>query len=111
MSLDKIYDSISMAMDKPLEGWPVKLTLKQYTKLDDDRKRYYGSLYAKYRTKKIRDYDQDTGKFCGWRPIQVGIGEPIGWKYVGYLAAKLIDDTLSSNVLMSRVLNRPKKWD
>lgn len=92
---------------KAPDGWKQKVTLKQYAKLDD-RQKYYKPLYAKYRTKKIRDYDPDYGNFVSWRPIQVGIGEPIGYEYVGYIEARLIDQVLSSNVLMDRVLNKGK---
>lgn len=89
------------------KGWEQNVTLKQYAKLGD-RQKYYEPVYAKYRTKKIRDYDEyDT--FAGWKPIQVGIGEPISYKYMGYYAARTIDQINSSNVLMDRVLNK-KKW-
>lgn len=93
-----------MAMNQAPEGWPQKLSLAEYAVLDDERKRYYGPLFAKYRTKKVRDYDPDYGHFVGWRPIQVGIGDPVGYEYVGYIAAKAIDAALNSNVLMERVL-------
>lgn len=103
---DKVLN-LSLGMDAPA-GWKQKVTLKQYAKLGD-RQKYYGPLYAKYRTKKIRDYDPDYGNFVGWKPIQVGIGEPIGYKYVGYWSARLIDQINSSNVIMDRVLNK-KNW-
>lgn len=89
------------------DGWAEKLTLKQYYNLDTERKKYYEPLYAKYRTKKIRDYDVETGSFVGWRPIDIGIGEPVGYKYVGYFAARMIDNVMRSDILMSRVLG---KW-
>lgn len=95
--------------NKPPDGWKLKLSLKQYDKLDAERRKYYEPLYAKYRTKKIRDYDMDYGNFVGWKPIDVGIGEPIGYKYVGYWSARLIDQVNSSNVLMSRIMKK-SKW-
>jgi hypothetical protein len=100
--------AINFAYEPP-EGWKKKVTLAQYAKLGDKQK-YYEPLYAKYRTKKIRDYDIDTGQFVGWRPIQVGIGDPTSYKYVGYFEARMIDQINSSNVLMDRVLNKPIKW-
>lgn len=90
------------------EGWKQKVTLKQYAKLGD-RQKYYEPLYAKYRTKKIRDYDPDYGNFIGWRPIQVGIGDATTYKYVGYWVARTIDQLNSSNVLTERIFNK-KKW-
>jgi hypothetical protein len=97
---------LTTTMGPPPKGWLEKLTLKQYAKFDDERKKYYEPLYAKYRTKKIRDYDPDYGNFVGWRPIQVGIGDPVGYKYVGYWAARTIDQINNSNVLMKRILNK-----
>lgn len=97
-------EQIILAMDRAPTGWPVKLSLRQYAKLDDERKRYYKPLFAKYRTKKVRDYDPDCGHFVGWRPVEIGIGDPIGYKYVGYLAARVIDSIFTTNVFMQRVL-------
>lgn len=93
------------------EGWKQKLSLSQYNKLDDEKKKYYQPLYAKYKTKKRRSYDYDTGAYCGWEEYQVGIGSPTSYEYVGYFAARTIDQMLNSNVLMDRILNKPKKWD
>lgn len=103
---DRVLD---LTRGRAPDGWPEKLDLEGYSKLDSERKKYYEPLYAKYRTKKIRDYDPDYGNFVGWRPIQVGVGDPIGYRYVGYIAARTIDQVNSSNVLMARVMN-PKKW-
>lgn len=89
----------------PPEGWLQKLTLKQYAELNNERKKYYEPLYAKYRTKKIRDYDE-YDNFAGWKPIQIGIGNPISYEYVGYWTARTIDQINNSNVLMSRILNK-----
>lgn len=97
---------VLMVMNKAPAGWAQKLSLRQYAKLDDERKKYYQPTYAKYRTKKVRDYDFDTGQFVGWRPIDIGIGDPIGYKYVGYLAARAMDQINSSNVLMKRILGK-----
>lgn len=97
---------LTMGMEAP-EGWKQKVTLKQYAKLGD-RQKYYEPLYAKYRTKKIRDYDE-CDNFAGWKPIQIGIGDPIAYEYVSYWAARTIDQLNSSNVLTERILNR-KKW-
>lgn len=99
--------AISFANKAP-EGWKEKLTLDEYAKLEDERKQYYKPLFAKYRTKKVRDYDLDTGKYVGWKETQVGIGEPTGYEYVGYFTAKMIDDILNSNVLMQRIMG---KWE
>jgi hypothetical protein len=99
-------DRIDMVMNKAPDGWSQKLSLKQQAKLDEERKKYYKPLFAKYRTKKVRDYDYDTGAFCGWKPIQIGIGDPVGYEYVGYFAARMIDQINSSNIIMKRVLSR-----
>lgn len=98
-------DKISFVMDKAPAGWKQRLSLFGYDKLDNERKQYYGPVYARYRTKKVRDYDFDTGQFCGWKPVQVGIGVPIGYKYVGYFVAREIDQINRSNILMRRVLS------
>jgi hypothetical protein len=100
---------IALTMGSAPEGWAERLALKGFAELDGERKKYYEPLYAKYRTKKIRDYDPDYGNFVGWRPIQIGLGEPIGYRYVGYFAARMIDDVLRSNVLMARVLSPTKR--
>jgi hypothetical protein len=100
---------LMIGMEAP-EGWKQKLTILQYEKLDDEKKKYYKPLFAKYRTVKHRTYDFDTGQFCGWEPHQVGIGAPIGYEYVGYWAALTIDQLNSSNVLMERVLNKKSNW-
>lgn len=89
------------------KGWKQNVGVAEYEQLDD-RQKYYEPLYAKYRTKKIRDYDPDYGNFVGWKPIQVGLGEPISYRYVGYFEARVIDQLLSSNVLMQRVMNSAK---
>lgn len=102
------FNEVVSFMNKAPDGWREKLSLDEYDNLDDERKKYYEPLFAKYRTKKVRDYDLDYGNFIGWRAIKVGIGKPIGHKYVGYFAAKMIDDTLKSNVLMDRVMG---KWE
>lgn len=99
-----VTERVLMATNKAPEGWHQKVGLAEYAALDEERKKYYNPLFAKYRTKKVRDYDPDYGHFVGWRPIQVGVGEPIGYEYVGYLPAKAIDAILNSNVLMERVL-------
>lgn len=95
---------------KAPDGWKQKLTLAQYAKIDEEKKKYYKPLYAKYRTVKHRAYDIDTGQFCGWEPHQVGIGEPIRYEYVGYWEARTIDQLMTSNVLIDRVLNK-KGWN
>jgi hypothetical protein len=97
---------VTMTINKPPKGWPETLTLTQYEKLDDERKKYYHPTYDKYRTKKVRDYDFDTGEFVGWKPIQIGLGAVTGYEYVGYYAAKEIDAILNSNVLMQRILKK-----
>jgi hypothetical protein len=101
---------LTATMGSAPEGWLDKLTLEQYAELDEERKPYYEPLFGRYRTKKIRDYDPDYGNFVGWRPVQVGVGDPIAYKYVGYFAAKTIDAALKSNVLASRILaNKTRK--
>lgn len=95
---------VLLIMNKAPEGWKQKLTLKQFDKLVKDNKKYYKPLFAIYRTKKIRDYDPETGAYAGWKSVQIGVGEPIGYEYVGYFEAKLIDNLLKSNILMSRIL-------
>lgn len=102
MNNKRIITSFNRAPD----GWKQDLSLSEYNSLDSERRKYYAPLYAKYRTKKIRDYDPDYGNFVGWKPIQVGIGNPIGYEHVGYFAAKMIDSVNNSNVLMSRILNK-----
>lgn len=97
-------ERIMHIMDKPRDGSKERLSLAEYAELGDDRKRYYAPLYAKYRTKKVRDYDPDCGHFVGWRPIQVGVGEPVAYEHVGYFAARMIDSLYSSNVLTSRII-------
>lgn len=104
------YAQVITSIDRAPEGWLQRLSLGEYDALDDKARRYYEPLFARYRTKKVRDYDPDYGNFVGWRPIQVGVGEPIGYKYVGYIAAQAIDRIMDSNVLTARVLSRPKKW-
>lgn len=84
----------------------VKLSLQEFAALEYGRGKYYAPIYAKYRTKKIRDYDLDTGDFAGWKAIQVGIGECVGYEYIGYFEARLVDSILNSNVLMKRVLKK-----
>ncbi len=101
-------ERIIMANKQAPDGWKQKLSLEEYALIDADKKKYYAPLFAKYRTKKIRDYDPDYGNFVGWRPISVGVGAPIGYEYVGYMAAKMIDNALSSNVLMSRIMKGKK---
>lgn len=98
----------TMKMGLP-DGWKQNLSVEEYAE-SGDKKKHYRPLYAKYRTKKIRDYDFDYGNFVGWKPVQVGIGEPIGYEYVGYFEAHMIDQVEKSNVLMARILNSPKKW-
>lgn len=105
------YGRVMMALDKAPTGWPERLFLTEYSALDSERKKYYSPLYAKYRTKKIRDYDLDYGNFVGWKPIQVGVGEPVGYKYVGYVAATTIDRVMDSSVLVKRAISKPKKWN
>lgn len=101
------FTNVVSFLNKAPEGWLDKLNLKQYATLDEERKKYYGLLFATYRTKKIRDYDPEDGAFVGWKPIQIGIGNPIGYKYIGYFAARMVDDVLRSNVLIDRIL-KPK---
>lgn len=103
-------DRVMLALYKAPPGYPERLSLSGYEALDDERKRHYEPLYAKYRTKKVRDYDPDYGYFVGWKPVQVGMGEPVGYKYIGYISAKLIDLVMDSSVLTTRILNKSNKW-
>lgn len=101
-------NAILTTINRPPDGWPKELSIEEYSTLGTDRRYYYQPIYAKYRTKKVRDYDPDYGNFLGWRPIEIGIGEPTGYKYVGYIAAKAIDQINSSNVLMGRILKNER---
>ena len=96
-------DRVTQLTDKPPKGWPKVITPIHYAQLDDDTKNYYGTMYSKYRTKKYRDYDE-YGGYLGWAEMQVGIGEPIGYKYHGVIIAKVVDSVLSSNVMVTRML-------
>lgn len=96
---------IQTLTDRPPEGWPEKLFTTEYDELDDERKTYYGALYAKYRIKKYRDYGE-YGEFLGWAEMQVGLGNPIGYKYHGVITARIVQSLLNSNVLMTRLLGR-----
>lgn len=101
-------DRIIKMTNKPPEGWPEKISVAEQTVLDVERKKYYSPLYAKYRQVKRREYDE-CGHFMGWEPYPVGVGEPVGYEYVGYFAAKLIDDVLNSNVMMTRIMGNRRK--
>lgn len=101
----------STMFGKAPDGWLEKISVEDYNLLSAERSLYYGPMYAKYRAKKIRDYDPDYGYFVGWRTIQVGIGDPVGYKYHGYIGARAIDAVLRSSVLTARVMGSPKKWD
>lgn len=90
------------------KGWKQELSFDEYEQLDNESKKRYGFRYAKYRTKKYRDYDE-CGKFTGWMPMQVGVGKPIGYKYHGVITAHYVDSVMNSNVLMGRITK--SKWD
>lgn len=98
-------DRVLQFMDRAPERWEQKLSLSEYASLEDAKKRYYKPLFDKYKTKKIRDYDPEYGYFVGWRPIQIGLGNPVAYEYVGYLSARMIDDVFRSNILMERILS------
>lgn len=99
---------VTFLTNKAPFGWRQDLTLAQYAALDDESKHYYGPVYAKYRTVKRRSYDYDTGAFCGWEPYEVGVGDPISYTYIGYIAAKVVKSVLASNIIATRLLARQK---
>ncbi len=71
-----------------------------------------GSLYSKYKTKKIRDYDEcyECGHrtFSGWIDQTIGIGEPLEYKKMNLFEIKLVDSILKSNILYARILKDKK---
>jgi hypothetical protein len=93
---------LTITMAAP-EGWAQELTLDEYPTLPAERRKYYSPLFAKYRQVKRREYDE-YGHFIGWEPHPVGVGDPVGYKYIGVFAAKTLDSLLSTNVLMNRIL-------
>jgi hypothetical protein len=100
------YSQAISFINEPPRGWKKSVSLEEYAKLEEDRKKYYMALYAKYRPKKIRDYDPDTGSYVGWKTIQVGIGDPVGYEYIGFFEAHVVDQIFKSNILMQRVLGK-----
>lgn len=98
-------NNVTTLTDKPPDGWPTVISPIHYAQLDDDTKNYYSPIYAKYKTKKYRDYDE-YGSYLGWAEMQIGIGEPVGYKYHGVIMAKVIDSVLSSNIIVTRILSR-----
>lgn len=105
----KFNQVVNMTLsDRPPADWPEKISVDDFNQLDNERKTYYRALYAKYRTKKVRDYDFESGDFVGWKLIQIGIGEPIGYKYHGSITAKSIQSVMNSNVLAERIIKKDK---
>lgn len=99
------YTNITNMADRPPEGWEPKLSPNEYEALEADRKNYYSPVYAKYHTKKYRDYD-DHDNYIGWASMEVGVGKPIGYKYHGVIMARVIDSVLNSSVIATRLLSK-----
>lgn len=106
----KFIDRVTTLTEKPPKGWRDRLWPDEYEKLPDVRKRYYRAVFARYRVKKSREYDE-YGHFIGWEPYKVGVGKPIGYEYMGYIAAAAVDGVLKSNVIMSRILGQGNMSD
>jgi hypothetical protein len=97
------------------------LSSEKYAELSSDEQFFYDPLYKKYKTKKVRDYqDCDLGHthFMGWVEVRTPIGEPISYvrdnsltrQTMKLMKPKIVDSLLESNVLMSRILSKPDKW-
>lgn len=99
----KFNERVTQLTDKPPDGWLSVMSPTEYVKLDNERKNYYSPVYGKYRTKKYRAYDE-CDNFIGWEPMQVGIGEPVSYRYHGKIMAKVVDSVLHSNILMTRMM-------
>lgn len=103
-----------------LTGMRNLITPKAYKKLSENEQFFYDPVYAKYKTKKVRSYENcDLGysHFMGWVEERTPIGDPIQWardnsmtRQMSKIALpKVIDSVLDSNVLMSKILNK-EKW-
>lgn len=101
------------------KGYRKYITPEVYDELDDEHQYYYEPEYKKYRTKKVRTYSdcEECGhkEFLGWEEEKVPVGEPHRYISTPQLmrygdVRRMVDNLSSSNVLMDRILSKPKSW-
>lgn len=98
------------------------ISCDKYEQLSKDEQFFYDPDYRKYKIKKVRDYlECDLGytHFVGWVEDRIPIGRP--WRYIRdnslvrqtakLMQSSIIDSLESSNVLMSRALNKKDDWN
>lgn len=98
---------VTQLTDRPPEGWPKRISPKRYAGLNENRQYYYSPIYAKYKTKKYREYETcDLGHshYQGWAIKRIPIGEPVRYEYHGAIMGRVVEDVLKSSVLASRIM-------
>ena len=94
----------------------------KYENMSEREQYYYSPVYAKYKSKKIRSYNEceccGHKEFMGWDVEKTPIGEPVGYKKIRPILPYGLDRALHdlffdqvthSNVITDKLLNKKPK--
>ena len=94
----------------------------KYENLSEREQYSYSPIYAKYKSKKVRYYNEceycGHREFMGWEVEKTPIGEPIGYEKINPIFPyeldrmfndHLIDQVTRSNVFAEKILNKKPK--